>query len=147
VSAEETRTAPVRVRIGGRLRPPYQDAIAPGTPVVLDLYTGQTRVPFGATATITDHAKECAFRFTRIEVAHADRWRIENVVIGTNSQFGPEFLTGSISAERINDVGLAYDVCAAKQVFVIVATYIGDVVDGEPFSCTVLGDACEEPSS
>jgi hypothetical protein len=130
------------IELSGTTRPPRQP---PANTIFLPMSTGVHILPT-TSAQITGRPQKrlmppgCAFLPERVVVAKTEGWCLNDIKVGTLSQF---VQSGDVPGVAFSSDGLGCHVrfqpVRSQQDFVIVITYVGDRETGESFCCGVQG--------
>ncbi len=109
--------------------------------IALPMSSGVNVLP-NDTVQVTSRPQNVAFRPERIVIGgNPSDWVVNDIKIGNQSQFSQD---GEIPGECFSadvDAFVSFNVCPPLRDFVVIATYVGDHPDGEPFVCSAIGTA------
>lgn len=119
-----------------RQRPPRTDRIT------LPMSSGVAIIP-NTSAQITSRPQAVAFRPERIIIGgRPSDWVVNDVKVGNRSQFAQSGdVPGEMFAATTIDGFVSMETVQTAMDFVMVVTYVGQVQEGAPFVCGVLGTA------
>ncbi len=130
-----------RMGFGGPGMIPRPDLPPPGRGVLPMSASDGARVPKDQSIEITARAQVTAFKPTRLIIANAQDWLVNDIKIGNRSQLGSGSgpIPGEMFAASMSDSMISFDTAQSAMDVVIVATYIGDDKAGGAFYAAMLG--------
>lgn len=110
--------------------------------IVLPMSSGVSILP-NTSAQITTRPQACAFRPERLIIGgNPENWIVNDIRVGNRTQFAQAGdVPGEVFAYNATDAQITFETVQTAMDFVVIVTYIGDKVHGEPFAACAIGPA------